>query len=47
MTRETRTGLACAAVFIATIAAVAVVFVAGVIAQPDRTVAAYDRGEQQ
>jgi hypothetical protein len=46
MNRETRTGLACAAVVIATIAAVAAVFAAGVIAQPDRVVVAYDRSAQ-
>ena len=46
MSREARTGLACAAVVVATIAAVAAAFVAGVIAQPDRAIAAYDRSAQ-
>ena len=46
MNRETRTGLACAAVVVATIAAVAAAFVAGIISQPGRAIAAYDRSAQ-
>lgn len=39
MTREARTGLACVAIVLASVAAVAAVFLAGIVAQPDRVVA--------
>ena len=39
MSREARTGLACVAIVLASVAAVAAVFLAGISSQPDRVVA--------